>query len=96
MGLKLILVGGPKLWRQGKRINEHGEPTTTLNVPISKGGANSSHKHVLVKSQSYWGLKILLSDPNFMTTVDSMLKYHRFQAISVCLWLVRITCLSVL
>ena len=53
MGLKLILVGGPKLWRQEKSIDGHGEPTTTLNVPISEGGANSSHKHILAKFQSY-------------------------------------------
>ena len=51
----------------------------TLNISISKGGTNSSHMHNLAKSQSYQGLKLLLSDTKLMTTVNSMLIYHRFQ-----------------
>ena len=47
--------------------------------PISEGGTNSSLMHNLVKSQSYQGLKLLLSDTKFMTVVKSMFMYHRFQ-----------------
>ena len=54
-------------------------PSTTLNIPIIEGGTNSNHTHNLVKSQSYEGLKLLLSDTKFMTMVHSMLTYHRFQ-----------------
>ena len=54
-------------------------PSTTLNIPISEGGTNSSFTHNLAKSQSYGGLKLLLSDTKFMTMVNSMLTYHRFQ-----------------
>ena len=52
---------------------------TTLNTPISEGGTNSSHTYNLAKSQSHQGLKLLLSDNKFMTTVISMLVYHQFQ-----------------
>ena len=37
-------------------------PFSTLNIPISEGGANLCHTHNLAKSQSYRGLKLLLSD----------------------------------
>ena len=50
----------------------------TLNIPISEGGTNLSHTHNLAKSQSHEGLKLLLSDIEFMTTVNSMLIYHRY------------------
>ena len=52
---------------------------TTLNIPISEGDTNLSHMHYLAKSQSQRGLKLLLSDIEFMTTVISMLIYHQFQ-----------------
>ena len=52
---------------------------TTLNTPISEGGTNSSHTHNPAKSQSYQGLKLLLSDTKFMTTVYYLLIYHMFQ-----------------
>jgi hypothetical protein len=53
--------------------------TTTLNITISEGGTNSSHMHNLVKSQSFRGLKLLLSDTKFMTTKHNMLVYQKFQ-----------------
>ena len=53
--------------------------TTTLNIPIGEGGSNSSHTRNLAKSQSYQGLKLLLSDTKFMTRESNMLIYHRFQ-----------------
>ena len=56
---------------------------STLNIASSEGGTNSSHMHNLAKSQSYQGLKLLLSDIKFMKKVKSMLIYHRFQEISV-------------
>ena len=59
--------------------------STTLNIPISESGTNSSHTHNLVKSQSYSRLKLLPNNLNFMTTVNSMLEYHKFQEINVCL-----------
>ena len=40
--------------------------------------AFESHAH-LVKSQRYQGLKMLLSDTKFMTTINPMFIYHRFQ-----------------
>ena len=46
---------------------------TTLNIPISEGGTNSSHMHNVAQSQSYWGLKLLLSVTKFMKMVNSML-----------------------
>ena len=52
---------------------------TTLNIPIIEGGTNSSHTHNLAKSQSHQRLKLLRSGTKFMTTVISMLIYHRFQ-----------------
>ena len=51
----------------------------TLNIPTSEDGTNSSHTHNLTKSQSYHGLKLLLSDTKSTTTVNFMLMYHRFQ-----------------
>jgi hypothetical protein len=51
----------------------------TLNTPNSEGGTSSSHMHNLAKSQSYLGLKVLLSDPGFMKKINSMLISHRFQ-----------------
>ena len=56
---------------------EIGMPTT-LNIPISEGGIHSSHTHNLAKSQSYQGLKLLLTDTSFLTTEIVMLIYHRF------------------
>ena len=35
--------------------------------------------HNLAKSQNYQELKLLLSDTELMTTVNSILIYHRFQ-----------------
>ena len=46
---------------------------TTLNIPISEGGTNSSHTHHLAKFQRHWGLKLLVSDTKFMDIVNSML-----------------------
>ena len=62
-------------------IPKHRGPTwkLILNLLISEGGTNSSHTHNLAKSQSYRGLKLLLSDTKSMTTVNSRLIYHRFQ-----------------
>ena len=47
-------------------ILRHMLGSTTLNIPISKGGTNSSHMHNQVKSQRYEGVGILLSDTEFM------------------------------
>ena len=74
--------------------NEWGERATTLNIPISEGVTNSRHMHNLDKSQSHRGLKLLLSDSNFMTTVNIMIINYKFKKISVWLWIVRATCLS--
>jgi hypothetical protein len=63
----------------GQRQESVGSPITTLNLPNREGGANSSHMHNRAKSQSYRGLKLLLSDTKFMSTVKSMFNYHRFQ-----------------
>ena len=52
---------------------------STLNLPISEGGTNSSHTHHLAKSQRYQGLKLLLNDTKFMTMINSMHIHHRFQ-----------------
>ena len=41
---------------------------TTLNIPISEGDTNSSCMYNLAKFQSYRGLKLLLSDNDFMQT----------------------------
>ena len=57
----------------------NGTRHSTLTIPISESGTNSSHTHNLVKSQSYRGLRLLLSDTKFMTTINSMLIYHTFQ-----------------
>ena len=51
----------------------------TLNMPISEGGTNSNYMHNLAISQSYKGLKLLLSDTKFITTLNSMLIHHIFQ-----------------
>ena len=51
----------------------------SCDTQYTQSGINSSHTHNLAKSQSYRGLKFLLSDTKFMTTVNSMLNYHRFQ-----------------
>ena len=53
--------------------------TTTLNMAICEGGTYSSCTYNLTKSQNYRGLKLLLSEIECMTTVDSMLIYHRFE-----------------
>ena len=58
----------------GRAIN--GEDWSS---PISEGGTNSSHMHDLAKSQSYGGLELLLSDTKFMTMVNPMFVYHKFQ-----------------
>jgi hypothetical protein len=63
----------------GQRQESVRSPITTLNLPNREGGANSSHMHNRAKSQSYRGLKLLLSDTKFMSTVKSMFNYHRFQ-----------------
>jgi hypothetical protein len=48
-----------------------------------KVGSISSHtlEHTLnlAKSKSYRGLKLVMSDTKFMTTVNSMVNYQRFQ-----------------
>ena len=48
-------------------------------MPINEGGTNLSHMPNLAKSQSYEELKLLLSDTEFMTIVNSMVIHHRFQ-----------------
>ena len=48
---------------------------------MSEDDTKSSHSHNLAKPQSYRGLKLLLSDSKFMTMVNFMLTYHRFQKI---------------
>jgi hypothetical protein len=50
-----------------------------LNIPISESGTNSSLTRILAKSQSYQGLKLVLSDTKFMIIVNSMLIYDRSQ-----------------
>jgi hypothetical protein len=62
---------------------------TTLNKPISEGGANSSHMHILAKCQSYRGLKLPFSDTQFMTMITSMLTYHRFQE-NLCMLVINV------
>jgi hypothetical protein len=52
-----------------------------MNIPTSDDGTKSSHSHNLAKSQSYRGLKLLLSDSKFMAMVNSMFTYHRIQKI---------------
>ena len=54
------------------------QPHGTLNIPISEGGIYSSHMYNLAKSQNYRGLKLLLSDTKFMTTIRSVLIHHKF------------------
>ena len=52
----------------------------TLNIPISEGGTSSSRiACTITPKQSYRGLKLLLSDTEFMTMVYFMFIYHRFQ-----------------
>ena len=51
---------------------------STLNTTISEGGTDSTHTHNLVQSQSYPGLKLLLTDTKSTKTIHSMLMYHRF------------------
>jgi hypothetical protein len=78
--------------------SHHGTPTLMLhctNISISESGINSSHTHNLAKPQSYQGLESLLSDIKFMTMVNSMIIYRRFQEINACLKLVHTTCLLV-
>jgi hypothetical protein len=50
-----------------------------LNISISEGGTCSSCTHNLVKSQSYRGLKLLLSDTKSTTMVYIMFIYHIIQ-----------------
>ncbi len=57
------------------------QPDGTLNIPISEGGNHSSHMHNLAKSQNYQGLKLLLSDTKFMTTINTILTTY-FKKIS--------------
>ena len=54
------------------------EKYTTLNLPISEGGTNSSHMHNLANPESHRGLKLLLSDTIFMVMINSTFIYHRF------------------
>ena len=56
---------------------------TKLNIPISEDGPNLSHMHNLVKSQSYWGLKLLVSNTKFTNTINSML-IHREDQETLC------------
>lgn len=55
---------------------------TTLNIPISKGGANSSHMHNPAKSQSCRGLEFLLRETKFMNACSSTID---LKEISACL-----------
>ena len=58
---------------------QDGHVQATQNIPISEGGTNSSRMHNLAKSQTYWGLKLLLSDIKCMATIISIVIYHIFQ-----------------
>ena len=58
-----------KVKKKRAKLKRPGDELTTLNIPISEGGTNSSHTHNLVKSQSYRWLKLLLSDSESMTTM---------------------------
>jgi hypothetical protein len=52
---------------------------TALIIPISEGGTNLSHTHKLAETQKSSRGEFLLSDTKFMTTVNTMLIYHKFQ-----------------
>jgi len=80
----------------GESVNElileivHVKPTrkigtpTTLNIPISEGCTNSSHMHIVVNSQSYRRLKLLLSNSKFLTMVFLCLFTIDLKKINVC------------
>ena len=51
------------------------------NISTSEDGTNSSHTHNLVKSQSYQGLKFVLSDTKFVNLCSFIID---FKKINVC------------
>ena len=50
-----------------------------LNITISEGNINSNHMYNLVKSQSYQGLKLLLSDTKIHDYGEFYARFCRFQ-----------------
>ena len=59
------------------------EKYAILNIPISEGGIISSHMHNLAESQSYRGLKLLMSDTIFMAMINFMLITIDFKKINM-------------
>lgn len=90
-----------RIRRQVKKIKEMtwnielNENNTTLNMPISNVGANSSYVHNIFRFQTYQGVILLLNDNKFMQMINFMLIKHRFRKFRVCLWFMCDTCLSV-